>query len=431
MCSGSCDITFQNMTTWQCSLRVIWHWHCILGYILPEVLLSNPLERQDWGQNTTLGWEQHHDLHTHLQGAHGESGDGLALGHHTWVPWVTRVTQAVGNLWLVGDVLWSQLLLLLDHGGTLHLTARHGHRLPRGTLDHEAGVGGHAEVDEPCLRHLVNVDAVFALIFGFGPQGGRVGGQDHVAGVQGLLLSPRQLRVQLLEDVPVADVDGFRRLVLVLLQGEGVVAELVQVDGPQVVWGALKVHLGDVGWKTVEVGWAFLVVEFQFLLVGQRWALQGPRDGRGSARGDVFVQHWGDREVSSAPHLGFCWHIKTPPTVTPCQHLSQRGTTVFKTLFVFFKIQDTEGKIKAREEKNFVILGEFSVMWVFQHSHGQNSHLGQHVDNNTLKTKEIFRYFKHLLYACIYEIYTLLACRVGFFKIKGYFHVKRLFWFRK
>lgn len=150
--------------------------------------------------------------------------------------------------------MWSQLLLLLDHGGTLHLTARHGHRLPRGTLDHKPGVGGHAEVDEPCLRHLVDVDTVFALIFGFGPQGGCVGGQDHIAGVQGLLLRPGELRVQLLEDVPIADVDGFRRLVLVLLQCQGVVAELVQVDGPQVVWGALKVHLGDVGWKTVEIG---------------------------------------------------------------------------------------------------------------------------------------------------------------------------------
>lgn len=93
------------------------------------------------------------------------------------------------------------------------------------------------------------------------------------------------------------------------------------------------------------------MVEFQFLFVGQRRALQGACDGRGSARGDVFVQHWGDREVSSAPHLGFCSHIKTPPTVTPHQHLSQRGTTVFSIIYIF-KIQDTEGKTKAREEKN-------------------------------------------------------------------------------
>lgn len=48
------------------------------------------------------------------------------------------------------------------------------------------------------------------------------------------------------------------------------------------------------------------MVEFEFLFIGQRRALQGPCDGRGSARGDVFVQHWGDREASSAPHLGFC-----------------------------------------------------------------------------------------------------------------------------
>lgn len=110
------------------------------------------------------------------------------------------------------------------------------------------------------------------------------------------------------------------------------------------------------------------MAEFQFLFIGQRWALEGPCDGRGSACGDVFVQHWGDRETSSAPPLGFCCYIKTPPTVAPHQHLSQRRLTLFImaqecfNIIYVFKIHVTEGKIRAREEKDFVILGEFSGM---------------------------------------------------------------------
>lgn len=33
-------------------------------------------------------------------------------------------------------------------------------------------------------------------------------------------------------------------------------------------------------------------------------------------------------------------------------------------------MQDVEGKDKTREEKNFLLLREFSVMRIFQHNHG-------------------------------------------------------------
>lgn len=136
----------------------------------------------------------------------------------------------------------------------MHLTASHGHRFPWRTFDDKSWVGSHTEVDQPCLGHLVYIDAVFALILGwFGPQGRCIGRQNDIAGVQCLFLCPGEFRVQLLEDVPVTDVDRLGWLILVLLQSETVIAELIQVDGPQVMWGALKMQLGHIGWKTVEV----------------------------------------------------------------------------------------------------------------------------------------------------------------------------------
>lgn len=146
--------------------------------------------------------------------------------------------------------------------GRLDLSTAHHHRLPWRALDYKTWVSGHAEVDEPCLGHLVDVDAVFCFVLGwrrwrrrFWPQGGGVAGQDDVAGViYGLVLCPGELGVQLFEDIPITNVDGLGRLALVFLQSEGVVGEVVEVDGPQVMRGALEVQLGDIGWKTVKVG---------------------------------------------------------------------------------------------------------------------------------------------------------------------------------
>lgn len=59
---------------------------------------------------------------------------------------------------------------------------------------------------------------------------------------------------------------------------------------------------------------------------------------------------------------------------------SQKEAVVAKQFYtVFFLIQDAEGRAKAREEKNFLILREFSVTQIFQHNYGQNSQLGQHI----------------------------------------------------
>lgn len=110
---------------------------------------------------------------------------------------------------------------------------------------------------QPGLRQLLHADVVFCrVVFGLGPQGGGgVGHEDVTAAVRHAAfgLSPSEVGVQLLEELPLADidrlpagwVDSSRQAALFSLQGQGVAG---------VLGNCLHVALIGVGWQGVKVG---------------------------------------------------------------------------------------------------------------------------------------------------------------------------------
>lgn len=189
----------------------------------------------------------------YLQGAHGQCGDGLTLGHHG-VHRLEGVLQAA-----VGDVrLTGHVVDVLD--GRVSLRVRHADLVGRDRLHPEGSLRlgkGPTEVHESGLRELLHADVVLrGVVFRLGPQGGGGVGHEDVAAAVGeasLGLSPSEIGIQLLEEFPLADVHGFatgwvdssRQPALLPLQGEGVAG---------VLGNGLHVALAGVGWQGVEVG---------------------------------------------------------------------------------------------------------------------------------------------------------------------------------
>lgn len=113
----------------------------------------------------------------------------------------------------MGDVrLAGHVVDVLD--GRVPLRVGHADLVGRDRAHHEGGLGfseGSAEVHKPGLWQLVHADVVLCgVVFGLGPQGGcSVGHQDVAAAVghAALGLSQSKVRVQLLEELPLADID--------------------------------------------------------------------------------------------------------------------------------------------------------------------------------------------------------------------------------
>lgn len=119
---------------------------------------------------------------SYLQGAHGQSGDGLALGHHRVHGLECVLQAAVGDVGLAGHVVD-----VLDGG--VSLWKRYADLVGWDRLDPESGLGlgeGSTEVHQSGLWQLLHADVVFCwVIFGLGPQGGGGVGQEDVAAALG------------------------------------------------------------------------------------------------------------------------------------------------------------------------------------------------------------------------------------------------------
>lgn len=122
------------------------------------------------------------ECRSYLQGAHGQSGDGLTLGHHRVHGLECVLQAAVGDVRLAGHVVD-----ILDGG--VSLWKRHADLVGWDRLDAKSGLGlskGSTKVHQPGLRQLFHADVVFCwVIFGLGPQGrGGVGHEDIAAALR-------------------------------------------------------------------------------------------------------------------------------------------------------------------------------------------------------------------------------------------------------